>query len=117
MKGEVAVQSIPAYLNKKYSAQNRLETMLSLSKKGRLLSFLGCSLEEDIPVEAAYHFQFYFFLESALRNSGFSVLAEFHPWEEKEEKASRRHIDLYIDGIPCRVQQACFLRSLLDHSP
>jgi hypothetical protein len=26
------------------------------------------------------------------------VLAEFHPWETKEGNASRRHIDLYIDG-------------------
>jgi hypothetical protein len=55
---------------------------------------MSCS--EKIP---AYHFQFYFFLEKALRNGGFLVLAELHPWRVKgQENASRQHIDLYVEG-------------------
>jgi hypothetical protein len=60
----------------------------------RLAGQMSCS--EKIPVEAAYHFQFYFFLEKALRKDGFSMLAELHPWKVKGQE--RRRIDLYVDG-------------------
>jgi hypothetical protein len=54
------------------------------------------SCSETIPAEAAYHFQFYFFLEKALRKDGFSALAELHPWKVKGQE--RRRIDLYVEG-------------------
>jgi hypothetical protein len=83
-------------LLKGFIHQINIDTLQGSSQKTqrRLADQMSCS--EKIPAEAAYHFQFYFFLERALREGGFSVLAELHPWKVKGQE--RRRIDLYVDG-------------------
>jgi hypothetical protein len=93
-----AVKDLPKEfptLLKGFIHQINIDTLQRGSQKTqrRLKSQESCS--ETIPAEAAYHFQFYFFLEKALRKDG-SVLAELHPWKVKGHE--RRRIDLYVEG-------------------
>ncbi|KAL6077437.1 Nose resistant to fluoxetine protein 6 [Balamuthia mandrillaris] len=100
-KARVAMKQLPQQFHRlleEFVTHVHIDALSQSSMKQHLLSHqvqAGCPIKT--PTEAAYHFQFYFFLTQSLKKKrNTSVLAELRPW--KGSSHDYRRIDLYING-------------------